>query len=371
MPETKPPPPKWKGICRLLFQYDVGQRVDVDRCTTLIAGHPARIHQDHRAPVWFQFNPPPFQMVEEIASVEIGGRWTTTALTAVVYEFGAVSVSYDLPFEASLPEIVELSCSLQQENPLWAESRAQVQRILEAIRPAITKLSLATPTEDYAIFQVEQVDPSISLQDLSRLHGLELAQILRGERGALSSEEIAEAVESPVSYGPDDIAWIDWQAALLVGKGWGDVRAVLEFASVQLLEMRFLDGKLDEALDRSYETLSARPRPWLLPARGLPVEILRVARMQVDAAILFERVINTLKLLGDQYLARVYRIASRQFGLPEWNSTILRKLETVDSIYQKLNDRAEARRMEVLEWIIIVLIAVSMLLPFLTGVAGH
>jgi uncharacterized Rmd1/YagE family protein len=43
----------------------------------------------------------------------------------------------------------------------------------------------------------------------------------------------------------------------------------------------------------------------------------------------------------------------------------------VDSIYQKLNDRAEARRMEVLEWIIIVLIAVSMLLPFLTGVAGH
>ena len=101
------------------------------------------------------------------------------------------------------------------------------------------------------------------------------------------------------------------------------------------------------------------------------LENLRVARMQVDAAIMFERITNTLKLLGDQYLARVYQLASQQFRLPEWNSTILHKLGTVDSIYQKLNDRAEAKRMEVLEWVIIILIAVSMLLPFLTGVAGH
>jgi hypothetical protein len=364
-------PPQWKGVCKLFFQYDVGQRVDLERCTTLVAGRPVPIQKDHRAPVWFQFNPPPLQMVVEGAPVQVGRYQSSPVVTAVVYDFGAVSVSYDLVFEGPLSELVELSCSLQEENRLWQESLNHVQRILEAIGPAVSKPHLAAATEDYVVFQIEPQDPSLELQELLRVHELELAQILRSERGALSSEEIAEAVASTVSYSPDDVALIDWQAALLVGKEWGDVRAVLEFASVQLLEMRFLDGKLDEALDRSYETLNARSRPWLFPARGLSLENLRVARMQVDAAIMFERVTNTLKLLGDQYLARVYQLASQQFRLPEWNATILHKLGTVDSIYQKLNDRAEAKRMEVLEWVIIILIAVSMLLPFLTGVAGH
>ena len=43
---------------------------------------------------------------------------------------------------------------------------------------------------------------------------------------------------------------------------------------------------------------------------------------------------------------------------------ILRKLDTLDSIYQKIHDHASTQRMEVLEWIIIVLIAFSMVMPF-------
>jgi hypothetical protein len=43
----------------------------------------------------------------------------------------------------------------------------------------------------------------------------------------------------------------------------------------------------------------------------------RVAQMQVDSAMLFEGVNNALKLLGDQYLARVYRLASQRFHLEE------------------------------------------------------
>ena len=39
--------------------------------------------------------------------------------------------------------------------------------------------------------------------------------------------------------------------------------------------------------------------------------------MQVESAVLFEGVNNALKLLGDQYLARVYRLASQRFHLEE------------------------------------------------------
>ena len=92
--------------------------------------------------------------------------------------------------------------------------------------------------------------------------------------------------------------------------------------------------------------------------------------MQVDGALLFERVTNTLKLLGDQYLARVYRLAAQRFHLEAWDASILRKLETLESIYGKMSNRATTRRMEVLEWIIIVLIAVSIALSFFP-MGGH
>jgi hypothetical protein len=142
---------------------------------------------------------------------------------------------------------------------------------------------------------------------------------------------------------------------------------VLEFANLQLLEMRFLDGALDRALDRAYELIS-RSRPWfmLLPGTARK-ELRRVGRMQVDAAILFERVGNALKLLGDQYLARVYRSANQRYRLAEWNSGVLRKLETLESIYEKVHDQSTSLRMEALEWIIIALIAISIVLPLFEG----
>jgi hypothetical protein len=109
--------------------------------------------------------------------------------------------------------------------------------------------------------------------------------------------------------------------------------------------------------------------PWkaLRPPRAWRSDLRLIGELQVEAAILFERVTNALKLLGDQYLARVYRLASYRFRLPEWNAGILRKLDTTDGIYQKVHDRAASWRMEILEWIIIFLIALSILLPFLTS----
>lgn len=68
---------------------------------------------------------------------------------------------------------------------------------------------------------------------------------------------------------------------------------------------------------------------------------------------------NGRSLLGDQYLTRVYRIVSQRFHLEAWDASILRKLQTLESIYGKMSDRAGTRRMEVLEWIIIALITLS------------
>jgi hypothetical protein len=134
--------------------------------------------------------------------------------------------------------------------------------------------------------------------------------------------------------------------------------------------MRMLDEQLDRALDEGYEALSRKPRLLSLPG-SYEKDTTHIAQLQVDSALLFERVTNTLKLLGDQYLARVYRLVSQRFHLEAWDASILRKLQTLESIYGKMSDRAGTRRMEVLEWIIIILITLSIAIPFLPIGAGH
>jgi len=125
-------------------------------------------------------------------------------------------------------------------------------------------------------------------------------------------------------------------------------------------------GRLDDSLDRAYEALGA-PGPRLRGPGVGRTGLARVGRMEVDSAILFERVNNALKLIGDPYLARMYRLASQRFRVAEWNAGILRKLEALESIYEKMSDQATAFRMEVLEWIIIALIAAELILPWLAN----
>ena len=79
---------------------------------------------------------------------------------------------------------------------------------------------------------------------------------MRAERQPLSDQEVEDALSAWVAYGTDDITIVDWNGALIVDREGEDVRSVLEFANVELLELRYLDQKLDRALDQAFESLS-------------------------------------------------------------------------------------------------------------------
>ena len=321
-----------------------------------------RIAHQQRAPAYFQFEPAPLRVLQEITPFAVGGRLLRPRVEDVLYDFGRVSLGYTVPCEGSLEELVELSCALQESEALRSDAELRVRQLLEAIGDAASHSRVAEVTEDYLVFQIEGFEAAESLPELPGRHGPAIARVLRAERDALSAQEVADALATPVAYGADDVSFIDWNGALVFAREADDVRAVLEFANVQLTEMRFLDDRLDDSVDRAYATLSAR---WArLPFRSGLRELTRVARMQVEGAILFERVSNALKLLGDPYLARVYLQAARRFRLAEWNGGILRKLTAIEGIYAKLSDAAGVRRMELLEWIIILLIAASIVIPF-------
>ncbi len=69
-----------------------------------------------------------------------------------------------------------------------------------------------------------------------------------------------------------------------------------------------------------------------------------------------------LKLVGDQYLSRVYRLLSVRFHLDEWEQNIQRKLEVAEGVYQVVADQTNTYRTEFLEIVVIGLIMIEILL---------
>lgn len=362
-----------KGMCYALFAYDVGRAVDLDeaerRITTITER--IRIRHKHRSPSYFDYSPAPLRVAEEVEPLTIGPCRTTATADLLVYDFGAVSVTYSIPLEGDFPGLLALSQALYENEFLLADSRRRVEDLLVAIEGTVERPHIADSVEDYVIFQIDASMPPLSVDGAIAPHAQAIVQVLRSESQPLAEQEVRDAMAHRISFGLDDATIIDWNAAMIFGQEMDDVRAVLEFANVELLEMRFLDRQLDDALDQAYEALSKRRWDRLALPGSLRTDLRRIARLQVDSAILFERVTNTLKLFGDQYLARVHRLASQRFHLESWDVSIARKLQTLESIYGKMTDSAATRRMEMLEWIIIILIAISILMSFLPGFSQH
>ena len=159
---------------------------------------------------------------------------------------------------------------------------------------------------------------------------------------------------------------LDWAAGLVADRDCADTLQVIEFANVQLLEFRHIDDRLDDRLEgrlppdppeRRRAGAAARPAGAPTPTRSGSVR-----ELEIEATSLFERTDNALKLIGDQYLSRVFGLASARFHLDDWQQSIRRKLDTVGDVYDLLVQQAGGPRMEALEIIVVLLIALEIVL---------
>jgi hypothetical protein len=355
-----------EGICYALFAYDAGLAIDLDESERRITAltQRATLRHKHRAPSYFDYRPPPLRVLQEADTIAVGAFRTAPWVDTVLYDFGAVSVAYQIPLQGPLSGLVALSEDLYANDMLLADSRRRVEHLLDAVSPAVTRPRIADTVETYAMFEIASFTTPCTPDQLYTVYASEIAQILRSERETLSEQEVNDAIAHRISFGAADVTLVDWDVAFIADRDAEDVRAVLEFANVELLEMRHLDQRLDDALDESYVALSRRTRRFIFGGTWR-ADLQRVGELQVDNAVLFEGVNNALKLLGDQFLARVYRLVSERFHLAEWDASILRKLQTLDSIYHKMSDQSANRRTEFLEWIIIALIAAEIAISLL------
>ncbi|HEY9847196.1 MAG TPA: hypothetical protein V6D03_13490, partial [Candidatus Caenarcaniphilales bacterium] len=284
-------------------------------------------------------------------------------IQATIFDFGAVSISYRWPLTAQgeglqlqdLPRLSQELYSLSLED----HARKQLQVLLEKIQPAVVRPELSSLVEDYYVFIFENLNELLRAEDLLTQYRPTLAQILRFDIQMLSLEQQEEALHQRISYYESDLVLVDWNAAIIYDQDYWDTLNVLELINVELLVARQIDAQLDKRV-RDYEGLVQNRIEWPIPLRSPYRQAIdELAELRIESSLLAERVENTLKLIGDVYLARVHSAATQRFYLQEWEVSISQKLEIVANLYQVLTDRVSTAQSQTLEIVIIVLIVIE------------
>jgi hypothetical protein len=311
------------------------------------------------------FGVPPVELALEPVSLPLPAPFQATA-TARLYEFGAVSLSLhvpvaDLGWAAFTQRLNDIDRTVA-DSPLWMTLLNRVKDGAKAafVRPAETFLE-----EDYLIGVVQAFSEEMPAETL--MQRLDLVPLLSGEVRPLSDAARADLLRHRHSFYTDDLVVLGWDRAFIYEpRGDSDVLDVLEVANAQLLEMRYYDELLDAELPRMYDLVeAARGKFPLRGARRFADLARRFYTLVAEVTELTEKVDNALQVTEDVYLARIYAAALELFRVPTVSSAVDRKLSIIRDTYTALYDEAHSSRSELLEIMVLILIAVEIVVAVL------
>jgi hypothetical protein len=319
-----------------------------------------------RTPSSIAYRPPPLRYPLGTPAIELPELGKATAVAeAIVFDFSGVSVSLQIPFELSATALTQLAGALAEPQALVEAARAASSDLFQKLRPAIQDPKWSPLGEEYFVFQIPPGDSLPTPQALVENHADWLAGLVRLESEPLSQTEIEAALQSSIGYSPADVLLTAWSAAVLIDRDCEETLQAIEFANLQLLEYRYIDNLLDERLLAAYSTIHRTVQRWLPFWRSQSRPLRQLGELRIEANSLFERTSNVLKMVGDQYLARVYRMVAARFHLNEWEQNIRASLDVVEGAYQVVSDQSATVRVELLEITVIVLIAVEIALALI------
>jgi hypothetical protein len=359
------------GILHIYVAFDWGEELDLEQARRLVPAETHALPRRRRTPTSIAYRPSPLHIVLDAVALElpeIGALRASAGVT--VFDFAAVSLSLRVPFRLPGEALRRLAGWLADPAPLARTARSALDALHRQLLPAIKAPFWNEDfSEEYFVFQLppdEGLPPVAQLLRASdNAPAAWLAGLVRLESGPLSTEEVTEALRLHLGYSPADLFVADWAAAVLIDRGCEETLQVIEFANLQLLELRYIDNRLDDNLAAAYRLVQPLTRSWLPFWRTYARPLRVLGELKVEANDLFERTGNVLKLMGDQYLARVYRLVESRFHLEAWEKSILRKLEVAEGVYQVVADQADTLRTEFLELIVIVLIVLEIVLAVL------
>jgi len=350
------------GSFRAFFVFDVADTIDLARLRSVrgegVTRAPLQLRREASSE-FIQYPVPP--LIVRLPDLEE----PHATVRAKIFDFGVIAIRISVPFSGSWTDFGELTRRLRRDPSLETQARAALEDVLAEIKPALDEPH--TPlVEDYFVLAVESFTEPVSATYLADSCRDALAGLLLFEERPIVAAEVSEALRVSFSYFDDDLIAVQWDAAFIYERSEGAeaVMDILEFANSQLVEFRTYDARLDEELDAIYRLEPGKPIS-RFRSRQSNQSAAQLRYLLVDVHELTDRTANALKIIGDAYYARLYRGAAGRLGLADWQRQIDAKLRSVAEMYRVFQDQAQHARSEVLEIVVIALIAFEAVLGLL------
>jgi hypothetical protein len=362
MPALSQPSTDLAGSVLVLIQFDVCEEFRLEQLQQAVKARTLSTPtMKPAAPAYVRYQRPPVLAPIEPLTLESGEQLTGEIK---YYDYGVVSVLLRHEVAGGWDTLVQLASRWVWDIDFASRAEPIVRKYLERAQGAMVKPYARWLSEDYFIFHVREAAGSPAPAELVRNHGLEIAQMVRGERAPLSEGECAEVFNSRMSYYANDLTVVGWNAAFLYDTPTGAETAIqlLEYANSQLLEFRHYDELLTTVLAGAYKSFEERSgvfARWRLArsATNLHTVLLEVVELT-------ERADNAIKFLSDMFAARLYRLAAARVGVPDYRNLVERKLKTAEELYHSMIDQFNQSRAFLLEVTVVIILLVELWLAF-------
>jgi hypothetical protein len=353
--------PTLRGSAVGLFLYDICEEIKLDELRAILGARRLGERLKHAAAEEIYFERPP--VVEHIDASTLGGSEKLQAQVKY-YDYGVISVVFEFPFLGGWGDLIGLSSRWLSGTDFESYARKIARHQVERASAALVKPYRQYLSEDYFIFFLREADGNPSAAQMLNSCGQQIAQIVRGESATLAESERNEVLQSAMSYYPNDLVVVGWNAAFVYDSIAGAETAMqlLEYANSQLLEFRHYDDLLTRELGEVYDSLGQRTN--LVGRWRLPREASRLQTVLLEVGELTERVDNAIKFLSDMFAARLYRLAATKVGVPDYKNLVAEKLRTAEELYRFLIDQFHQTRNFVLELAIVVILIIEFVYAF-------
>jgi len=359
------------ALCYRIF--DVAEEIDLARAAGMLSQSVSRLTFTREGSEYVQLSNPPLNVDLGTRPLALRTGKLDVQVAVRLFDHGALSVILRVPIPkgSTLEDIIPFCDELYDSPSIERVGAEVVAQLRAALGGAIKDAHLWEKNESYTVILARDVEGAEKATDI--LAAPELPRLLLGEvkEKNLSKAERDDVLERAYSYGDRDLVVIDWNAAFVwEPSGSSDIADLLEVANAQLLELRYYDDVLDKELSRIYDAIeSQRGATALLfsPYKKLMRDLMLTL---IELTEFIERVENSIRIVGDVYLARVYEAAVSQLRIGPWKEQVTRKLRLLNQTYELLKGEVDTARSLTLETMVVLLIVFEVVMAALR-VGGH
>ena len=168
------------GAVLVLIQFDVCEELRLDQLQQAVSARTVQLPSlKHSVPAYVRYQRPPVVEPLQALVLESGERLEGEIK---YYDYGVVSVVYQLPFSGDWESLVKLASRWVWDVDFASHVEPIVRQKLQRAQSSMVKPYSRWLSEDYFIFHVREVAGTPTADELIRDKALQIAQIVRGDR---------------------------------------------------------------------------------------------------------------------------------------------------------------------------------------------